>query len=379
MKYLEELEKFIEIMSEISSVPDYFTQQFLDFKQEQQGEKLKKVGIIGDNFYSLYVRAYGLKPILLGGGSYFTGEHTDMFPQISDPVAKASVGLLLDPENNLLEELDAVLIVANNDSYKKTIAYLKEMNIPVIQVEPIPYIREGKPFALYRQQFSVLNDISKVGYKLFNSSVFKKAVASYTRAYEMMEEESFQSLPTIVQSFFTYVLHTVWNKDEFCDELETYLEECKSEEASSKITVMGSFMHLPNYKLFKIFSDIGITHFQNECTGLPNYGELDLTSGSVFGNCIEFQHKSAFNSGTISNIDRVSLPKDTDGIVYYLLKGQTSQAYEAERIEELAIAQGVPFLCVETDYTYTDSEQMKIRIEAFYEMLSSNKRRAASA
>lgn len=55
MKYLEELEKFIEVMQEIHPVDRYFTEQFLDYKQEKQGEKLKKVGVIGDNFYSLYL------------------------------------------------------------------------------------------------------------------------------------------------------------------------------------------------------------------------------------------------------------------------------------------------------------------------------------
>lgn len=207
------------------------------------------------------LKAYGLKPIFLGGGSYLMGDNAEMFPQISDPVAKSSVGLLLDQECDLLKELDAVLIVANND-------------------------------------------ISKVGFKLFNEGIFKKEVMLYKRAYDLMEQENFQ--------------------------------------------------------------------------GLPNYRELDVAKGSVSKASIAFQHKSAFNSGTISNVERVELPKNTDGIIYYRLKGQTSQAYEAERMEELAIAQNVPFLCVETDYTYTDSEQMKIRVEAFYEMLSANKRKSVT-
>lgn len=378
MQYLKELEKFVEVMSKIHPVPSYFTGEFLDFKQEEHGKKLKKVGIIGDNFYSLYVRSYGLKPVLLNGGSYISGEYTEMFPQISDPVAKSVVGLFLDPELKLKEELDAVLVVAYNDSYKKTIAYLKDMGVPVIQIEPVPYIRQAKTFSLYKQQFLAINDISKVGYKLFNESLLKKEVRLYKRAYDLMEEDSFLSLPTMVQSFFIYVLHMVWDKEEFCNELEQYLADCKEEIIPCKLTVIGSHIYMPNYKLFKIFNDIGITHFKNECTGLPNYGNLDLTSGSLIGNCLTFQNINAFNAGTISSVEKTELPNDTDGIVYYLLKGQTSQAYEAERMEELAIAQNIPFLCVETDYTYTDSEQMKIRVEAFNEMLTSRKKNTAS-
>lgn len=379
MKYKEELEKFIEVLEETQEIPSFFKTEFLDFKQEKMTGK-KKVGIIGDSFYSLYVRVYGLTPVLITGGSYFTGEQMDMFPQISDPIAKASIGLLLDPEYNLKEELSAVVVVAKNDSYKKAIAYLKEMGITTIQIEPIPFIREGVPFSLYKQQLTVLNDISKLVMGVFQEGKFKNELKAYEKAYELFAQDSFQGLPTITKSFFTYVLHMTGEKEEFCTALEGFLQQQSGELIPPQVTLMGSAMHLPNYKVFRIFQDIGITHFENECMNLPNYGEMEMSGGAfgLFKKGISFQHKNAFIAPTVGEVNRVELEQNTGGIIYYLLKGQISEAYQAERMEELAIKQGVPFLCVETDYTYTDSEQMKIRVEAFYEMLRSSQKIAAT-
>lgn len=379
MKYVEELNSFLELMDD-HELPSYFTEQFLDFKQENLNVGAKKVGIIGDPFYSIYAKAYGLHPIIINGGSYFSGENTDMFPQISDPVAKSAMGMLLDPEYNLSEELDAVLVVAVNDSYKKTIAYLKEININVIQVEPIPYIREGKPFALYKQQLMALNDLSKLVFGVFQEGVFKNELHAFDRAYDIMQEDSFKALPTIYQSFLTHILHNVFNKNEWCDEMEEYLEGRETNITEPLVTIMGSGMYLPNHKLFKICHDIGIKYFDNECMYLPDYSEMDISGGalSLLGKCFAFQHKNAYNSATVGNVERVVLPTHTSGIIYYLLKGQVSEAYHSERMEELAIEQGVPFICVETDYTYTDIEQLKIRVEAFYEMLSASARQKKS-
>lgn len=376
MTYMEELEHHVSLLEQVLQIPDYFKERYLDFKQEKSPLTGKKIAVIGDNYYSLYVKAYGMQPVFLSGGSYFTGEYTEMFPQISDPVAKSAIGLLLDPAYKLTEEIGAVVMVAVNDSYKKAIAYLKDLGVPVVQVEPIPYIREGKPFALYKQQLSAINDISKLKVGLFNESAFKKEVAVYSKAYEIMEQDSFQGLPNMLQSFFTHVLHTTWDKEQFCQELENFLEGCSTEVPQKQITIMGSAITAPNCKLFQVCRDIGIHYMDNQCERLPDFSGMEPGGGTVslMKKAFAFQHKRAYLPGTVGEMDTITLPKNTGGIIYYLLKGQISEAYEVERMEELAIEQGIPFLCVETDYTMTDSEQMKIRVEAFFEMLSATEK-----
>ena len=58
-----------------------------------------------------------------------------------------------------------------------------------------------------------------------------------------------------------------------------------------------------------------------------------------------------------------------DGIVYHVLKGQVEYDFELPRVEALASSMGVPVFRLETDYQQQDVEQLRIRMEAFCEML----------
>ncbi|OON99052.1 MAG: hypothetical protein ATN35_02365 [Epulopiscium sp. Nele67-Bin004] len=373
MSYLDENAELVKFLCEQHSVPKYFTEVFNYITNGISDAPTKKIGIIGDKFYSLYVRAFGLTPIILDGGSYYMGENSnDIFPQISDPVAKATIGLLLDKELDLASKLDAVLVVVTNDSYKKVIHYLEELNIKVIYTEPHSYLLESIPLSHTINQLSILNAISKLTTKPFNSSILKQEVSGYKQAYEIMESEKWKLMPTFVQSFLAYTLQLDDDKESWCEEVEQYLETRSDKPSSTQITLIGSPIAFPNTKMYNILNDVGITHFDDKCLDVPDFSEVDEDAGDIglVASCFKAQYRNMFKAQTVCSPDRVQFDENTKGIVYYLLKGQASEAYEAERMEEVAIAAGVPFLCVETDYTDTDKEQIKIRIEAFHEMLS---------
>ncbi len=61
--------------------------------------------------------------------------------------------------------------------------------------------------------------------------------------------------------------------------------------------------------------------------------------------------------------------KNIEGVVYHVLKGQIEPDFELERFEELFSQLGIPVFRLETDYQYQDIEQLRIRLEAFCEML----------
>ena len=66
---------------------------------------------------------------------------------------------------------------------------------------------------------------------------------------------------------------------------------------------------------------------------------------------------------------------DIEGVVYHVLKGQIEYDFELERFEELFAELGIPVFRLETDYQYQDVEQLRIRMEAFSEMLTQNRYR----
>ena len=62
--------------------------------------------------------------------------------------------------------------------------------------------------------------------------------------------------------------------------------------------------------------------------------------------------------------------KDIDGVFYHVLKGQVEYDFELGRFEELFECLDIPVFRLETDYNYQDVEQLRIRLEAFSEILN---------
>lgn len=60
-------------------------------------------------------------------------------------------------------------------------------------------------------------------------------------------------------------------------------------------------------------------------------------------------------------------------MVYHVLKGQIEYDFELERFETLFAEYDIPVFRLETDYQYQDIEQLRIRLEAFSEMLTQNR------
>ena len=62
-----------------------------------------------------------------------------------------------------------------------------------------------------------------------------------------------------------------------------------------------------------------------------------------------------------------------DGVIYHVLRGCLVYDYEYQRIEDMLEKMGVKVLRVETDYSEEDVEQLKIRLEAFLEVIKFSK------
>ena len=64
-----------------------------------------------------------------------------------------------------------------------------------------------------------------------------------------------------------------------------------------------------------------------------------------------------------------------EGVIYHVLRGCLVYDYEYNIIEEMLNEMEIPVIRVETDYNEEDIEQLRIRIEAFNEMIKFKKDR----
>ena len=62
------------------------------------------------------------------------------------------------------------------------------------------------------------------------------------------------------------------------------------------------------------------------------------------------------------------------GVIYHVLRGCLVYDYEYQVLEEEMGKLGVPIIRVESDYNEEDVEQLRIRVEAFIELIKFNKR-----
>jgi benzoyl-CoA reductase/2-hydroxyglutaryl-CoA dehydratase subunit BcrC/BadD/HgdB len=62
-----------------------------------------------------------------------------------------------------------------------------------------------------------------------------------------------------------------------------------------------------------------------------------------------------------------------EGLVYHVLRGCLVYDFEYKQIEEDLGRLGIPVIRLETDYNEEDIEQLRIRIEAFIEMIKLQK------
>ena len=79
------------------------------------------------------------------------------------------------------------------------------------------------------------------------------------------------------------------------------------------------------------------------------------------------------NDNLYNNILAAVQRGDIEGAVCHILKGQIEYDFELERIESMLSEYGIPVFRLETDYQYQDVEQLRIRMEAFSEMLLQNR------
>ena len=67
-----------------------------------------------------------------------------------------------------------------------------------------------------------------------------------------------------------------------------------------------------------------------------------------------------------------------DGVVFHILKGQIEYDFELSKMHDYLTNMNLPIFRLETDYNYQDIEQLRIRIEAFGEMLDHRREVQAS-
>lgn len=186
-------------------------------------------------------------------------------------------------------------------------------------------------------------------------------------------------------AFFDEVDRFVEKTGELIKELKERIKHGKGvvPKDTPRILISGTPMTVPNWKLHHIIETSGaVVVGEESCTGTRYFSELvEADSGSVNNQIKNLAERylhincACFTPNVERPEDVVRLAKEykADGVVYYVLQFCHEFNIEFTKVERALKYEGIPVVKIETDYSQSDTGQLKTRLETFIEILKASK------
>ena len=395
----EYMDSFDRICSQQKHLPEI--KYFLDTEYAwAKGRPSPKAVILGTAIPEELVYACGAIPYWLIGGSLASTVWSDeLVPRDTDPVSRSILGYIHRKDGaDLSQALFIIPLVS--DSMKK-IAYQLKAEGRKLCLAGIPPDRTDSNAAekWARQMSDMMRNISAhIGTRITKSSLTQAAKKVSRARYALI---SFLNVsrgrPDIISDSVRLLIQDSYYRTENIAEWTYRLRLLTTKTAAltkryadtspdrPRIMLMGSPVIFPNYKIPFLINDVGLDIAETvDSSVLKQYliyesSDLHGSRGSIIRNIAAAWYgrdaSSAFvqNEALYSYVSWRAGKQDIEGVVYHVLKGQTEYDFELERFEKLFAKLGIPVFRLETDYQYQDIEQLRIRLEAFSEMLTQNR------
>jgi benzoyl-CoA reductase/2-hydroxyglutaryl-CoA dehydratase subunit BcrC/BadD/HgdB len=150
--------------------------------------------------------------------------------------------------------------------------------------------------------------------------------------------------------------------------------------SSPRIMLTGSPVVFPTWKIPILTEESGgVIVIDDICTGSKElWDHIEPANWSMTGMLVGIADKYLMNTcacftPNLNRRDRIIQyinDFNVDGVIYHTLQGCHIYGLEQHRIEKALTQIKIPRLCIETDYSEEDVEQIRTRLEAFIEMIS---------
>lgn len=352
----------------------------------------REVIVMGPGIPDELLRAAGVVPrYILGGDPGSCLWSDDCLPRDADPVSRSLLGSILSQESEDLSR-KLFLVPLSGDGMRKMASFLIREGMHVVTVD-IPPLRQEN-FALKKWMFQLdqmLDAVTAHTHTVITSRSLRKALGQAARARLCMRE-LWRKLPEYGDGMTISGRILVQNSYYYADDLDEWalmLGQLTREliqygcgpSGNPRILLMGSPVYFPNDKLPQLFKDAGLSLLQNAdaSTGMfdiiPDigtfHGSVRKMAEKAAAAWIRYDLSSAYviNDAMRRKADRLLRAQPAEGVVFHILKGQLEGDYELAYFEKKFAERGIPVFRLETDYQYQDVEQLRIRMEAFSEML----------
>lgn len=395
-------EKMLRRVNELTHRPEALTpfldtlrRVFVDREDASRPPEIQTVGTYCVMVPPEIIYAQGAMPVKLCGGSYTAfAIGDDTAPRDACPLVKAVMGF---------EEIDAMPVYQNCalmavpvtcDCKKKLAGYLANRRPTAVLHVPANRDRDEDMERFVEELYAFSGQLANITgkeltYENLSAACRMMANAQYqlSRFIELRRKHPLLIRGTFVMAVMNAMSYTYapdWTKQlaALNDELETLARKKKTavRENQPRILLTGSPVIFPNFKLPLLIEEMGgLLAADETCMGERGlYDPPAVVDHTLDGMMRALSNRAtrpctcptfADNKRRVYRVRQLIDDYHIQGVVYHVLRGCLVYDYEYAMLEEEMGKLGVPIIRVETDYNEEDVEQLRIRIEAFLELI----------
>lgn len=393
--------KYLRKMDDLSGRPEALTpfmdvlkKTHVDFQRVTAPDR-KMIGTFCMMVPQELIYAAGAENVKLCSGSFTAfsiGE--DITPRDACPLVKAVAGMQEIGQLSPYSDCDLMVVPVTCDCKKKLAAMLAEQTR--VHVMQVPSIRQSDELLeLYLEElYSLLPVLEEVTGNRITMESLRQGVQAV--GYAQLQMSRFIKLkreqPNLIRGTHAMAVMNALSYmsiDDWTAAMEALNGELEARKETGavitrkklpRILLTGSPVVFPNIKLPLLIEELGGALVADEtCMGERFlYDPLAVVDQSFDGHLRAMATRSIrpctcptfLDSSTrLYRLKQMIRDNQVEGVVYHVLRGCLVYDFEYQFIEEEMGKLGIPIIRVETDYNEEDIEQLRIRIEAFVELI----------
>lgn len=400
-KYLRKVTELRGMPSSMNYFINILRRIFIDNDDVEKDKQTKTIGTFCVMAPQELIYAAGAMPVKLCSGNYTAFNIGDeKAPRDACPLIKAVMGSKIINGIDVYDNCSSYIVPTSCDC-KKKMGYLLSEYKDVHMLHVPTSKKDDESINYYLQDLYELKEKlekitgNKITYDNLCDAVYMISEVQYeiSRFYKLKMHKPALIRGThamAIMNSYSYDNAERWGKalKLVNDELELKLErkEFVARENSPRIMITGSPIVFPNIKLPLLIEEMGGVLVADEtCMGDRGiYDPVSVVDDSLDGMMRALANRYILpctcptfvkNKQRLFKIKQMIKDYKVEGVIYHVLRGCLVYDYEYTIIEEMLNEMGIPVIRVETDYNEEDIEQLRIRIEAFNEMIKFKKDR----
>lgn len=374
---------------------DVLKQVYIDLQDAPRPAGIKTVGTFCFMVPPELIEAAGAMPVRLCSGSYTAYSiGDDLVPRDACPLVKAVMGFEEMGVSPLYQNCALLIIPATCDCKKKLAGRLLERRPTAILHIPSSKEKDSDAEQFLQELYRLIPILEQQTGKRITAeslaeSINRRGYAQYEMAHFLTYRQNvppllYGSQTMAIMNALSYMPALEWGRHlhTLNRELGKRMEQRQFAGKANRprILVTGSPIAFPNMKIPLLIEEMGGMLVADEtCMGERSlYDPLVVNDRSIDGMMRAIANRYTRpctcptfvdNRQRIFRIRQMIKDHQVQGVIYHVLRGCLVYDYEYQMLEEELEKIHVPVIRVESDYNEEDVEQIRIRIEAFIELI----------